>query len=185
MLVAELVKALRPGPHRQSLTGGTCLLTAMRAGTSSCNPNELSPRHIFRWQFDLAMTGSDVNKHLAGATVLAATLFTAAFSVPASASPAIAQASRLTCGASMTNSHPADYTSTGIKVRTAAYADIETVAHYKTVTHRKYRTANGAGQETVWYYISGATPGYRVVVDVYVSRHGSSGSCSTSFTPHR
>jgi hypothetical protein len=128
---------------------------------------------------------TDVKKHMIGATAVTAFLLTAGFSVPASASPSAAQAARLTCRASMTNSHPADYTSTGVKVRTAAYADIETVAHYKTVTHPKYRTANRAGQETVWYYISGATPGYRVVVDVYVSRHGSRGTCSTSFTPHR
>jgi hypothetical protein len=67
----------------------------------------------------------------------------------------------------------------------AAYADIEAVARYRTVTHRKYRTANSAGKYTVWYYISGATPGYRVVVDVYVSRDGRKGSCSTAFTPHR
>jgi hypothetical protein len=59
------------------------------------------------------------------------------------------------------------------------------VAHHKTVTHPKYGTADGSGKRTVWYYISGATPGYRVVVDVYVSRNGRKGSCSTSFTPHR
>jgi hypothetical protein len=119
------------------------------------------------------------------ATPVTALLVTAALSVPASASASATQAGRLICSASMTNNHPEDYTSTGVKVRTAAYADIETVAHYKTVTHPKYRSANGAGQQTVWYYISGATPGYRVVVDVYVSRDGNKGSCSTSFTPRR
>ncbi len=131
-----------------------------------------------------------MKKYIYRATVIAATAVTslltiAALSAPASASPSVTQATGLTCSASMTNSHPADYTSTGVNVRTAAYADIETVAHYRTVTHPKYRTANGAGRQTVWYYISGATPGYRVVVDVYVSRDGSKGSCSTSFTPHR
>jgi hypothetical protein len=134
------------------------------------------------------------NRLLSGTTVaaipVAAFLLTAALSVPASATserpaPAVVQAARLTCIASMTNSHPADYTSTGVKVSTTAFARIETVAHYKTVTHPKYATANGAGKQTVWYYISGATPGYRVVVDVYVSRNGRNGSCSTSFTPHR
>jgi hypothetical protein len=124
------------------------------------------------------------------ATPVAAFLLTAALSVPASASsaqsaPAAVQAARLTCSASMTNSHPTDYTSTGVNVNTTAFARIETVAHYKTVTHPKYATANGAGKQTIWYYISGATPGYRVVVDVYVSRNGRKGSCSTSFTPHR
>jgi hypothetical protein len=123
-------------------------------------------------------------------TPVAAFLLTAALSVPASASsvrpaPAVVQAARLTCSASMTNSRPADYTSTGVNVSTTAFARIETVAHYRTVTHPKYATANGAGKQTVGYYISGATPGYRVVVDVYVSRNGRNGSCSTSFTPHR
>jgi hypothetical protein len=96
-----------------------------------------------------------------------------------------APASSLACHASMTNSHPRDYTSTGVKVRTVPYAHIKTVAHYRTVNHPKHGTANARGQRTIWYYISGATPGYRVVVDVYVSRHHRTGSCSTSFTPHR
>ncbi len=84
----------------------------------------------------------------------------------------------------MTNSHPADYTSTGVKVRTASYAHIKTVAHYRTVNHPKRGTANKHGRRTIWYYISGATPGYTVVVSVSVWRHGRTGSCSTSFTPH-
>jgi hypothetical protein len=125
------------------------------------------------------------------ATPVAALALTATLSMPASASStqsasATAQAAaRLTCSAAMTNSLPADYTSTGIKVSTATFAHIETVAHYRTVTHPKYGTANGSGKRTIWYYISGATPGYRVVVDIYVSRNGKKGSCSTSFTPHR
>jgi hypothetical protein len=85
----------------------------------------------------------------------------------------------------MTSSRPHDYTSTGVKVSTVPFARIKTVAHYRTVTHRKYRTANAHGRRTVWYYISGATPGYRVVVDVYVSRRHRTGSCSTSFRPRR
>jgi hypothetical protein len=124
------------------------------------------------------------------ATALAASLLTPALSLPALASPARPAAptvpqSGLACSASMTSSHPADYTSTGVKVGTAASADIETVAHYRTVAHRKYATASSSGRKTVWYYISGATPGYRVVVDVYVSQDGRKGSCSTAFTPHR
>ncbi len=108
-----------------------------------------------------------------------------ASATPAHTRPAVAQASRLACNASMTDSHPADYTDTGVKVRTAAGADIETAAHYRTTTHRKYATASSAGTKTIRYYISGATPGYKVVVDVYVSRDGRTGSCATSFTPHR
>jgi hypothetical protein len=134
-----------------------------------------------------------MNKQLLRATVAAAPataliLTFAAPSVPASASAAspvraMAPAARLKCHASMTNSRPRDYTSTAVKVSTVPFAHIKTVAHYRTVTHPKYRTANAHGRRTVWYYISGATPGYRVVVDVYVSQHRRTGSCSTSFTP--
>jgi hypothetical protein len=61
---------------------------------------------------------------------------------------------------------------------------VTTVAHYRTVARKYHRRANSAGRAAVPYYISGATPGYRVVVDVYVSRGSRKGSCSTSFTPH-
>src|SRR6266852_6162978 len=81
---------------------------------------------------------------------------------PSISSPATA----LACHASMTNSLPRDYTTTGVKVRTVPFAHIKTVAHYRTVNHAKYRTANARGRRTVWYYISGATPGFKVVVDV-------------------
>jgi hypothetical protein len=63
------------------------------------------------------------------------------------------------CTASVTNSHPADYTTTNVKV------------------------AGSAGQATVAYYLSGATPGYRVVVDVTVVSGHQANNCSTSFTP--
>lgn len=133
-----------------------------------------------------------MNKHLsrasaaaATATALILTLAVPAWASPAAPGRAMAPAARLKCHASMTNSRPHDYTSTGVKVSTVSFARIKTVAHYRTVTHPKYRTANVHGRRTVWYYISGATPGYRVVVDIYVSRHRRTGSCSTSFTPRR
>ncbi len=91
----------------------------------------------------------------------------------------------LPCHASMSNSRPADYTTTDVRVKTAARAAITTIAHYRTVNRKYHRHANGAGRATVPYYISGATPGYRVVVDVYVSKGTRRGSCSTSFIPHR
>jgi hypothetical protein len=77
----------------------------------------------------------------------------------------------LSGGRSAAASHPRDYTSIGVKVRTVPFAHIKTVAHYRTVNHAKYGTANARGRRTVWYYISGATSGYKVVVDVYVARH--------------
>jgi hypothetical protein len=84
----------------------------------------------------------------------------------------------------MSNSHPADYTTTDVRVRTGDRARVVTVAHYRTTNHKKVTHANGSGHATVAYYISGATPGYRVVVSVTVTRGHRSGSCSTSFTPH-
>ena len=100
---------------------------------------------------------------------------------PASASPAKA----LACHASMSNSRPADYTTTDVRVRTVARAGVTTVAHYRTVNRKYHRTASASGHATVPYYISGATAGFKVVVDVYVHKAGRSGKCSTSFVPHR
>jgi hypothetical protein len=102
---------------------------------------------------------------------------------PASASPA--RVKPLPCHASMSNAHPADYTTTKVRVRTAAHARVVTVAHYRTTNHPKVAHANGHGRATIPYNIKGATPGYTVQVTVTVTRGRRSGSCSTSFTPHR
>jgi len=100
----------------------------------------------------------------------------------ASAAPTIAP---LSCQASMSNSRPADYTTTDVRVRTAAHAGVTTVAHYKTVNRKHTGKANAKGDATIAYYISGATPGYKVRVTVQVALGKRSGSCSTSFIPHR
>jgi hypothetical protein len=81
--------------------------------------------------------------------------------------------------------HPADYTTTDVRVRTAASAEVFTVAHYKTVNRAYFRVADSGGRATVAYYVSGATPGYKVVVDVTVVRGHQANNCSTSFTPKR
>ena len=60
---------------------------------------------------------------------------------------------------------------------------MRTVAHYKTTDTVKNTTANGNGVAYTIYAISSATPGYRVVVDVTVTKGDRSGSCSTAFTP--
>ncbi|HYS39748.1 MAG TPA: hypothetical protein VEO01_29385 [Pseudonocardiaceae bacterium] len=39
------------------------------------------------------------------------------------------------------------------------------------------------GEADIQYYISRATPGYTVVVDITVTANGATRSCSTSFTP--
>jgi hypothetical protein len=98
----------------------------------------------------------------------------------AEASPARA----LRCSAFMTVKHPADYTTTDVKVRTVAHGRVRTTAYYKTVDRTYVRRAGASGRATVPYYISGATPGYTVVVKVVVHRGARVGQCRTSFTPH-
>jgi hypothetical protein len=100
--------------------------------------------------------------------------------------PGVARAAvPLKCTASMSNAHPADYSTTDVYVNTAAEAHIKTVAHYKTSTTTHRAVASAQGRASVPYKISGATPGRRVPVDVTVSLGTRTGSCSTSFTPHR
>jgi hypothetical protein len=121
---------------------------------------------------------------IAPLTIGAAAGISLAVAGPALAGPTT-MAALGSCAASVSNSHPADYTNTDVKVRTAAGAEVFAVAHYKTVNRAYYRVANSAGRATVDYYVSGATPGYKVVVDVTVVRGHQANSCSTSFTPKR
>jgi len=89
----------------------------------------------------------------------------------------------LTCSATVSNSSPADYSTVDITVRTAAGATVTAVAHYKTTSHQLTAVADASGVATVAYYISGATPGFTVEVDVSAAAGSRSASCSTSFTP--
>ncbi|MFY9888057.1 MAG: hypothetical protein WAK71_07085 [Streptosporangiaceae bacterium] len=120
----------------------------------------------------------------AAAVITAAAAAPVSLALPSTAASA-APAAALACHASMSNNHPADYTTTDVRVRTTAHSYVTTVAHYRTVSRKYHRHASAAGKATVPYYISGATPGYRVVVKVYVSKAGRKGTCSTSFTPHQ
>jgi len=124
-------------------------------------------------------------RSLVAAPLAMAALLTAGGAVTASAAAAASASAPLPCQASMSNSHPADYTTTDVRVHTAGYAAVTTIAHYKTTNHKKTGTAGIRGNATIGYYISGATPGYRVVVSVRVAHDGRSGSCSTWFIPHR
>jgi hypothetical protein len=117
-----------------------------------------------------------------GAMTAVFTLMLAAPGVSASVTPAVAA---LPCHAVMSNSHPRDFTTTDVRVRTHRHARVTTVAHYKTVNRRHTGTANAAGRASILYHISGATPGRRVSVSVSVRFGNRKGSCSTSFTPHR
>jgi hypothetical protein len=89
------------------------------------------------------------------------------------------------CHASMSDSTPSQYTNLYVRVRTGARAYVHTVAHYKTTNSPKNGRASSTGHASVKYYISGATPGYRVHVSVTVTKNGHHGYCSTSFVPHR
>jgi hypothetical protein len=126
-------------------------------------------------------------RSLIAAPVAVAALLTAGAAVTAVASPAVASpaSAALPCHASMSNNHPRDYTTTHVQVRTAAHASVTTVAHYRTTNHKKTGTAGSSGNASIGYYISGATPGYRVAVSVRVVHGDRSGSCSTWFTPQR
>lgn len=116
------------------------------------------------------------------AAIPAAAAITLGAAGTALAGPA-APAALKPCTAAVSNSHPSDYTTTDVNVRTAAAAEVFTVAHYKTVNRAYFRVAGSGGRATVAYYVSGATPGYKVVVDVTVVSGHQANSCSTSFTP--
>jgi len=92
-------------------------------------------------------------------------------------------AGALRCVAAVSSTSPADYTTVDVYVRTAAGASVTTVAHYKTTDNQKAAVADGAGRAVVAYFISGATPGYIVRVDVTTTVAGRRSTCSTSFTP--
>ncbi len=118
--------------------------------------------------------------------VLMAPAATAAVARPAiSAHPAAPATTALRCRASMSNSRPKDYTSIYVKVSTVRYAGVTTVAHYRTTSTKHTGKANAQGNASIKYYISGATPGYKVNVSVTVTSGRSRGTCSTSFIPHR
>jgi hypothetical protein len=93
-------------------------------------------------------------------------------------------AKALTCSASMSDATPEQYSNVYVRVHSAAAANVRTVAHYKTTTTTHYGKTGPAGWANIKYYISSATAGYRVYVDVYVTKSGASGHCSTSFVPH-
>jgi hypothetical protein len=98
---------------------------------------------------------------------------------------ALASAAKaLPCSASMSNSHPADFTTTKVQVRTAAFTKVTTVAHYRTTDTKHKGTAGRKGNLSISYRISKATPGFKVTVSVSVVKGSQHGSCSTSFTPH-
>lgn len=84
----------------------------------------------------------------------------------------------------MSNAAPADNSTTDVLVTTMSGAAVSATAHYKSTDTTHSATADSTGRADIQFRISRATPGYTVVVDVEVSKNGSSAYCSTSFTPH-
>jgi nucleoid-associated protein YgaU len=145
------------------------------------------------WQLrraQLIVMGAGMKRYVAGTlAALAAPAAGVMFAVsPATAAASTAPAASpaaLRCHASMSDSRPKDYTTIYVNVGTARYAGVTTVAYYKTVNREHVGKANAGGTAKIGYYISGATPGYRVTVSVTVTSGWSRGTCSTSFIPHR
>lgn len=95
-------------------------------------------------------------------------------------------AGALKCNARMSDATPKQYSNTSVIVKTGKpKAKVRTVVHYKTTKTTKRRKSNSAGKASLKYYISGATPGYKVKVTVKVTKNGRTRRCSTSFRPHK
>lgn len=103
-----------------------------------------------------------------------------------STTPAQAVSKPLTCRASMSDSTPKQYSNVSVRVKTGKpKAKVRTVAHYKTTKTTRFRKSNSKGLASVPYYISGSTPGFKVVVKVTVSKNGKTKKCQTSFKAHK
>jgi hypothetical protein len=122
---------------------------------------------------------------IAPLTISAAAAISLAVAGPALAGPA-PTAKLDACKAWVSNSHPAENTTTNVEVRTAKSAEVFTVAHYWTGDRVHYRIASDKlGRATIPYDVGDAKPGFEIVVDVTVVRWNLSNKCSTSFTPKR
>jgi hypothetical protein len=88
----------------------------------------------------------------------------------------------LSCTASVSNARPYQNHEVLVFVSTRALSQIQTIAHYRTTDTIKTAVANAAGLGTTSYYISRATHGYRVIIEVSAVNNSRHASCSTSFT---
>src|SRR5450756_362359 len=86
--------------------------------------------------------------------IVAMALFAAFPSASASAAGAAPAVTPLPCHASMSNSHPRDYTTVYVNVHTVGYASVTTIAHYKTTNHKK---SGKAGKKLSLIHISEPT----------------------------
>jgi hypothetical protein len=115
-----------------------------------------------------------------------ATVRTAKTKLASVTAPAESHARRsLKCRAWVTDRYPLDNTSVGVRVRTARHAKVRVVVHYRRISYLNKARAGTRGHRTFWYFIGAARAGFKVMLDVRVSRHGRKGSCSTWFVPRR
>jgi hypothetical protein len=85
----------------------------------------------------------------------------------------------------MSNAKPKQYSTTSVLVTSWGDTEVTTSAHYRTTTttHHGETNTRNRGTASIRYYISGATIGYRVIVDVSVRKGSRHASCSTNFIP--
>jgi hypothetical protein len=92
----------------------------------------------------------------------------------------------LVCRAHMSDATPAQYSYDRVIVKTGRpKAAVHAVAHYKTTSTAKNGRSGTNAVASLSFYISGASPGFRVNVSVTVKKDGKTRTCGTSFTPHR
>jgi hypothetical protein len=147
------------------------------------NPKDAVERALNRAVCDNQISLSGAQRAIARNWVTAERSIGLSAPAPASTPARARSANGLSCRASVSSTSPADYTTVNIEVRTAAGASVTTVAHYKSTDHPKSAVADGAGHATVAYDVSGATPGYKVRVNVTASAGARAAHCFTSFTP--
>lgn len=109
---------------------------------------------------------------------------------PAPAAAPAPTVTSLNVSADVSDPSPADYTTETITVdvtnqngHPVSGATIDGVAHYRTTDHpfEIFTGSDGVAGQSLW--ISRATPGYQVEVDVTASYDGLTGSGQTSYTP--
>lgn len=121
-----------------------------------------------------------LNRRLAGVST-AALLSAATMLLPIHSADA---ASAPTCRATMSDSTPSQYSNVYVNVTSGPNLAVRTVANYKTTSTVRLGRTGSTGRAGIKYYISGSTPGFRVVVNVTVTGPAGRGYCSTSFTAH-
>ncbi|MBS42839.1 MAG: hypothetical protein CMH83_06685 [Nocardioides sp.] len=108
-----------------------------------------------------------------------------AVAASATSTAPVAERAGLICRARMSNARPKQYSYVTVLVRTGKpRAKVSSVAHYKTTDTRKSGKATKKGRASLTYYISSASAGYRVNVDVTVTSGSQRRTCRTSFVPH-